>query len=156
MPNWLDVIDTALTQLCNHAEEYYTPEVAEAHGRLQGAIMGEWLSGEPISQVQTATSTTIDVYADVDMPPEHPDVPLATVPGQVTGLADACLGYRVAECCYNACVARWGEASEEAQLAGETVHHWGMQVFFAGGDAGDIEREQVAAQQNARCEEAQQ
>lgn len=104
----------------------------------------EALRGERISQVQTLTSTTIE-YADVDMPWEDPDVPLATVPGQVTGLADACLSYRVAECCYAACVARWGDQSDEAMLAAETVHYWMQQMFFAGGDASDIEREQAAA-----------
>ena len=90
--------------------------------------------------------TVIDAYADVDSAPgQMPDVPLVTVPGQVTGLQDACLGYRVTECCYTACVARWGEESDEAELALETVHAWMREVFFAGGDASDIEREQRAA-----------
>lgn len=100
--------------------------------------------------------SVIAEFADVDQPWDAPDVPLATVPGQVMGIDQARFGYRMAECLYVACVARWGEASDEAQFAGNTVHAWMQDLFLAGGTAADIETAQREVGQVHEWQNAQQ
>jgi hypothetical protein len=53
--SWLDVIDKALCDLAAHAEEYYTDEVADAHGRLQLVLAADSSGdGEPFADLEEA------------------------------------------------------------------------------------------------------
>jgi len=52
--------------------------------------------------------------------------------------------YRVAETVQTACQTLWGKSSDEAMLADDFIHDAMKDLFFAGGDGDDIEREQEA------------